>query len=57
MEKRVILPLDGYENVEALAKAFNKLMNQSGLAELIAYIKLNDAVHNPDAGGPAIVND
>ena len=58
MEKRVvILPLDGYENVDALAKAFRNLMNQPGLAELIAYIKLNDAVHNSDAGGPAIVND
>ena len=57
MEKRVvILPFDGYENVDALTKAFNKLMDEPDLAELIAYVKLNDAVHNHDAGGPAIVD-
>jgi orotate phosphoribosyltransferase len=57
MEKRVvILPFDGYENVDALTKAFNKLMDQPDLASLIAYIKLNDGVHNADAGGPALID-
>lgn len=57
MEKRVvILPFDGYLNAEVLIGAFDKLMDQPGLSELIAYIKLNDGVHNSDVGGPTLLD-
>lgn len=56
MEKKVIvLPVDGYESAEALIRATDKLLSEEGLSDSIAYIKVNDGVHNMDMGGPAVI--
>jgi len=51
----VILPFDGHPSSAALLAALNKTLDSPDMAELIAYIKINDGAHNPDAGGPATV--
>jgi orotidine-5'-phosphate decarboxylase/adenine/guanine phosphoribosyltransferase-like PRPP-binding protein len=58
MKKQVvILPLDGYKTAEDLFSKLVELANSSDMADLLAYIKVNDGVHNPDAGGPRIVKE
>jgi len=55
--KVVILPLDGYRDAAALYAALDELLAAPGLGDQLAYVKLNDGVHNDDAGGPAIVRE
>lgn len=55
MRKVAILPLDGYGSSQALIAAMEKLLDEPGLADLVRFIKLNDGVHNLDAGGPFTV--
>ncbi len=56
MEKKVvILPIDGYENAKMLLDVTRKLISEEGMDDLIAYIKVNDGIHNMDMGAPAIV--
>lgn len=53
-EKVIILPLDGYESAESLFLGMEEVMSRRGMAELVAYIKVNDGLHNIDSGGPYI---
>ncbi len=55
MKRVIVLPLDGFATAAELEDYVDKLMESKELLDLIAYIKLNDAVHNFDAGGPALV--
>lgn len=50
----IILPLDGYVSAEALLVQLEKVMSRQEVAELVAYVKVNDGLHNADAGGPRI---
>lgn len=52
----VILPSDGYPTGQACLKAVKELLYALHMQELLAYIKVNDAVHNDDYGGPALVH-
>ncbi|MFA4942816.1 MAG: orotidine 5'-phosphate decarboxylase / HUMPS family protein [Patescibacteria group bacterium] len=54
--KVIILPLDGISGAVQLLSKLNDLLDSPGLEESLAYIKLNDGVHNVDAGGPFIVS-
>lgn len=51
----MILPLDGYENSQKLLEFLEKLLKETGVKELLAFVKVNDAVHNMDCGGPKII--
>lgn len=56
--KFIVLPLDGFPSAEALLTYLKGLLNELAddeLLDYLAYIKLNDGVHNLDAGGPLIV--
>jgi len=56
--KFIVLPLDGFASAEALMEYLRNLLDElSGdeLLDYLAYIKLNDGVHNLDAGGPLVV--
>lgn len=55
--RKVILPFDGYPTAKDLLNAMEKTLAIPGLSELVAYIKLNDGLHNEDMGGPAIVKE
>ena len=52
----IILPLDGYENVEKLLEALGNILSDPVAKELIGYIKINDAVHMQDTPGPVVVD-
>jgi orotidine-5'-phosphate decarboxylase len=54
-KKVVVLPMDGYANGQALMAALIRLLDEPGFSDSISHIKFNDAIHNPDFGGPAIV--
>jgi orotate phosphoribosyltransferase len=56
--KFIVLPLDGFASAEALMDYLRNLLDELAgdeLLDYLAYIKLNDGVHNLDAGGPLIV--
>ncbi|HBA36513.1 TPA: hypothetical protein DCZ15_01410 [Candidatus Falkowbacteria bacterium] len=53
-EKIIILPLDGYVSASRLLAQLENVMKRREVADLVAYIKVNDGLHNPDAGGPEI---
>ncbi len=56
--KFIVLPLDGFPSEKALLTYLKGLLNELAddeLLDYLAYIKLNDGVHNLDAGGPLIV--
>lgn len=53
--RKVILPFDGYPTARGLFEAMDKTLAIPGLSDLVAFIKLNDGLHNEDMGGPAIV--
>ena len=55
--RKVILPFDGYSSAEELLNAMEKTLAIPGLSDLVAFIKLNDGLHNEDMGGPAIVKE
>ena len=55
MKRVIVLPLDGFATAAELEDYVDKLVESKELLDLIAYIKLNDAVHNFDTGGPALV--
>ena len=57
MEKVIILPLDGYKNGNHLLEVLGKILKEPGVKELLAFVKLNDAVHNLDFGGPKIYQE
>jgi len=55
-KKRVIiLPFDGYICAAELLKAVEKIVANKDIADFLAYIKINDGVHNIDMGGPEII--
>ncbi|MCX6795063.1 MAG: hypothetical protein NTY31_03730 [Candidatus Falkowbacteria bacterium] len=51
----IILPLDTYPNAEALLAGVSKFFTDPDVNRLVSHIKLNDGVHQPDVGGPAVV--
>jgi orotidine-5'-phosphate decarboxylase len=53
--KKIILPLDAYPNAEDLLTALNFYLSEEGTSDLLAFIKINDGVHNYDMGGPALL--
>lgn len=55
MKRIIVLPLDGYANGQALLDGLKKMLSIKGVSEIVAYIKLNDGVHNSDIGGPALI--
>ena len=55
--KVIILPLDGYGSGEACLAALKKVLATAGVIGLVSHIKLNDAIHNFDFGGPALVRE
>ncbi len=57
MEKKIILPLDGHPSGKNLLDYFKEIMQEKEMPELVAYIKLNDGLHNFDLSGPAIVTE
>lgn len=57
MEKVIILPLDGYKNGELLLEALRRILKEPGVKELLAFIKLNDGIHNVDYGGPEMCQE
>jgi orotidine-5'-phosphate decarboxylase/orotate phosphoribosyltransferase len=50
-----ILPFDGYESTAEWLRALTDFISDPEAEKMLAYVKINDAVHNLDAGGPAIV--
>ena len=50
-----ILPFDGYESTEEWLKALKNFIVDPDAEKMLAYVKVNDAVHSLDAGGPTIV--
>lgn len=57
MKRVIILPLDDFASAEELITyLIANIFEEEDLSNLIGYIKLNDAVHNLDAGGPKIVS-
>jgi len=55
MKRVIVLPLDGFATAAELHDYVDKLLESKEILDLVAYIKLNDGVHNFDAGGPLIV--
>ncbi|MFA5108931.1 MAG: orotidine 5'-phosphate decarboxylase / HUMPS family protein [Patescibacteria group bacterium] len=55
MKRVIILPFDGYESGFKLLETIKSLIDLPDLANLLAFIKLNDGVHNIDFGGPDII--
>lgn len=56
--KFIVLPLDGFVSAETLMDYLRNLLDELAgdeLLDYLSYIKLNDGVHNLDAGGPLIV--
>jgi len=56
-KKVIILPLDCYPSGAALLSQLEMLLKEQDLANMLAYIKVNDGVHNPDFGGPEMVSE
>lgn len=56
-ERVIILPLDGFASGRELLNYLLKIIEEEDLQSLLAYIKLNDGVHNSDMGGPQILAD
>ncbi|MDD3711002.1 MAG: phosphoribosyltransferase family protein [Patescibacteria group bacterium] len=56
MRKVAILPYDGINTAEELFAKIQKDLNQPKLRKIVDYIKINDGIHNPDCGGPAIID-
>lgn len=54
-QKIFILPMDNYASGEKLLDEFEKIMMEPDMGDLVAYIKLNDGVHNLDYGGPQML--
>lgn len=54
MKKVIILPLDGYKNGDQLLEVLRKILKEPEIKELLAFVKINDGVHNIDYGGPTI---
>lgn len=54
--KVVILPIDGEPSAASLISKLEKLLKSEKMRKLLAYIKVNDGVHNPDLGGPTTVS-
>lgn len=50
-----ILPFDGFETTEEWFRALKDFVVDSDAEKMLAYVKVNDAVHSLDAGGPEIV--
>jgi len=56
MKKRIaILPLDGISSGKGLLERLKEVLAQESIGPLLAYIKVNDGVHNFDKGGPELV--
>ena len=55
--KKIILPLDGYPCGREMLEKLRELLGEPDLAELLAFIKVNDGVHNKDFGGPEMVRE
>lgn len=55
MKKVIILPLDGFASGQESLEKAKFFMAQPGMSDLVGFIKVNDAVHNYDMGGPEIV--
>lgn len=54
MKKVIVLPMDGYINSQKLLTVLEEILQASEVRELLAFVKLNDGLHNSDAGGPKI---
>jgi orotidine-5'-phosphate decarboxylase/adenine/guanine phosphoribosyltransferase-like PRPP-binding protein len=56
MKKRIaILPLDGISSGKHLLEKLRGALSQEYVNPILAYIKVNDGVHNLDKGGPELV--
>ncbi len=53
--KIIILPIDGYESANTFLDVTKRLISEDGMSDLVAYIKINDGIHNMDMGGPALI--
>ncbi len=53
--KVIILPMDGYKNGKKLLEGFETIITEPGMSDLVAYVKLNDGIHNQDMGGPTML--
>lgn len=54
-QKIFVLPMDNYSSGEKLLDEFEKIITEPGMEDLVAYIKLNDGIHNFDYGGPQML--
>jgi len=54
--KVVILPMDGYANYTDLAIALQAILNEPESQKLLAFIKLNDGIHQNDVGSPEVIS-
>lgn len=57
MKRVVILPLDGIPYAAALLGKLSEILSQPNIKKMLAYVKINDGVHNYDCGGPALVEE
>lgn len=56
MNKRcVIVPYDGFKDKDALLKEIIRDLDNPGIVELLAFLKVNDAVFIPDVYGPGLM--
>lgn len=52
--RKIILPFDGYPTGQALLKEMRRILSNSAVSDLLAFVKINDGVHFMDVGGPKI---
>lgn len=54
MQKIIVLPLDGFSDSKKMLDSLKENFTPE-LEKFVAYIKVNDAVHDPHYGGPSVI--
>ncbi|MFA5163447.1 MAG: orotidine 5'-phosphate decarboxylase / HUMPS family protein [Patescibacteria group bacterium] len=55
MRRVVILPFDGIPDATQLLARMWETVSKKSINKMLAYVKVNDGIHNYDCGGPALV--
>lgn len=49
--------MDGYPNAAEMLMDLERILNEQDTRDLVAYVKLNDAIHNFDESGPNVIQE